>query len=207
MKDSNSPFELEGSGGSTTVLLEAASRGDERARDLLLERYEGRLRSLVRRHLGESQYRNDGEDLLQTVRLTFVQSLGTVRERSGRPFWAWVNKMVRNKIADWSKAKNRKRRNPGGPQLQLVSTLLVAPPSKSPTPSQIIMSREQHERLEKAIEEVPERYREVLRFVLEEGPTSQEVAEFLGKTPGASRKFLSRAIGHLRAALQSRGIR
>jgi len=64
---------------------------------------------------------------------------------------------------------------------------------------------EECERLRRAIDAAPERYQAVLQFLLENDPEPEEIAQFLGKEPGAARKFVARALVHLRKALGGGG--
>jgi len=65
--------------------------------------------------------------------------------------------------------------------------------------------REEIELLRRSIERVPARYRRVLRLVLERAPSPEELEAFLHKDPEEARKFVERALKHLKRVLEARG--
>ena len=108
---------------------------------------------------------------------------------------------VRRQVLDWAKARNAARRLPSRRRIHLDRTDSPQLAAPTPTPSRILLHREQVELLRRAIQVVPPRYREVLRFIHEESPTLEELMEFTGKSREAVRKFVERALGHLESAL------
>jgi RNA polymerase sigma factor (sigma-70 family) len=196
----------EGERSRTSILLESACTGDVEAQSRLFERFEPRLRGWIRKELGPQRFESEGEELIQVISLAFVKALPKVRHRSRKAFHALMRTVVRNKVIDWHKAARRRKRSPGGIRQRLLSTVLTQAAAESPTPSQIVVSREERERLWSAIDSVPKRYRAVLRYILAESPESHELAQFLEKPPEAARKFAGRAIAHLARVLQTGGI-
>ena len=77
-------------------------------------------------------------------------------------------------------------------------------PSLESTPEEAIVSREQRERIWQFLRGLSTRQQEVfvLRYV--EGWSGNEVAEFLGITPGSVKRHLFRAVQHMRQALGGR---
>jgi RNA polymerase sigma factor (sigma-70 family) len=182
-------------------LIEAASRGQRAAMEALLERYEPLLRAAVRGHLGPGRFQNEGEDLLQMLRLTIIEALPSLRTHEPCSFEAWLKKVVRNRLLDWEKHQRARRRHPSKPILRLRTTNAAEVAGLGTTPSRIVSRREDHQRLRRAIELVPERYRGLLRLMYEKDPSPAEVAEFLEKPPEAARKFTARALDHLQRVL------
>jgi len=187
---------------STAESLSAAAGGDPAAAGRLIARFEPVLKREVRRFLGPERFGEEGEDLLQTVRLQVLRRLPSVRSRDRGGWAVWLRKVARNACLDWEKSQRRARRRPESPQ-RLVRLPTVAPDLRaaSPTPSRILLKREESESLYRAIEKVPERYRRLLRLLAERDPEPEEVARFLGKEPEAARKFTARALLRLREAL------
>jgi len=187
---------------STAESLSAATGGDSAAAGRLIRRFEPLLRREVRRFLGPERFREEGEDLLQTVRLQILRRLPSVRARDRGGWAVWLRTVARNACLDWRKSQRRARRRPESPQrIVRLPTALPDLPAGSPTPSRILLKREESERLYRAIEKVPERYRRLLRLLAERDPEPQEVARFLGKECEAARKFTARALLRLRQAL------
>ncbi len=187
---------------STAASLEAAARGDVSAQERLIERFNPFLKGEVKRFLSPDRFRADGEDLLQTVRLAVLKALPTLRARDNRSLASWLRKLTRSRCLDWEKARRSLRQSPEPPRrIVRVATDAREVPARSPTPSRLLMGREEVERLSRAIEAAPPRYRDLLRFLAEKDPEPAEVGSFLGKEPEAARKFTARALNYLRAAL------
>jgi RNA polymerase sigma-70 factor (ECF subfamily) len=187
---------------STRGLLESAVAGGAEAQVRLIARFEPLVRSLVWRHLGPARFRSEGEDALQVLRLALIRSLPRLKARDRAAFVAWLRKLVRSRVLDLDR---RSRARGGGAVLDLDGTGAPEPAAGTPTPSRIVMDREELARMRAAIERVPERYRPVLRLIVEEEPTPVEVSAFLGKGGEASRKFVARALVHLRRELGPTG--
>lgn len=171
----------------------------------LIERFEPLLQAAVRRHLGPARYQDEGEDLLQTLRLAMVKALPSVKEQDLRSVAAWMKKLVRSRILDWQKSRQAGCRQPDRPVVSLAGTNAPEVAALTPTPSNILIEREELERLQRAIETVPARYRALLRLLYRQNPSPAEVAEFLGKEPEAARKFVARALAHLRQVMKPKG--
>ncbi len=72
------------------------------------------------------------------------------------------------------------------------------------TPSAHAIAHETQAVLLAAMETLPPGYRDVLRLVHDQGFTVEEAATALGRTPAATRKLYSRAIGRLGQVLKSK---
>ncbi len=188
---------------STTTLFDAVSSGRRTAIGQLILLYEPLIEHWVRRYLGPKRFARDGEDVLQSIRMTLIEKLPALRQKSRWSLVAWLERVVRTKISDWEKTRRAARRNPRSPVISLVATNAPEVAAATPTPSRILRGAEEVERLKYAIESVPVRYRGVLRFIHEKDPTPAEVAVYVGKEPDASRKFTARALDHLRRVLRS----
>jgi RNA polymerase sigma-70 factor (subfamily 1) len=70
------------------------------------------------------------------------------------------------------------------------------------SPSGLVLVREQNERLEEAMEGLPEHYRQVLRMHTTDGLTFVQIADKLGGTADAVRKFWGRAVEELAKRLE-----
>lgn len=188
----------------TRVLLEAACRGERSAQERLLRAYDPFLRARAREHLGAGRFARDGDDLLQTLRLALLVALPALRGRDRASFAAWLRRLVRCRILDWEKAR-RGGRGSKPPPARLETVTLEGLVASTPSPSRLLMSREAGRILEEAIERVPERYRAVLRLVRDRQPPAEQLAVLLGKTPEGARKFVERAMAHLRSVLEDTG--
>jgi RNA polymerase sigma-70 factor (ECF subfamily) len=70
------------------------------------------------------------------------------------------------------------------------------------SPSGLASAREQNERLEQAMQQLPEHYRQVLRLHTTDGLTFEQTAEKLGSTAEAVRKLWRRAVEELAKRLE-----
>ena len=70
------------------------------------------------------------------------------------------------------------------------------------TPSRQLMDREEVQRLEAAFARLPENYREVITLSRVVGLSGKEVADCMGRSEGATRVLLHRALGELADVLE-----
>jgi RNA polymerase sigma factor (sigma-70 family) len=178
------------------ILLAAAARGDRLAADRLLRHYDPYLRAFVLKHFDRLRFQREGEDILQAIRLEVFQSLPRIRCRERGKFHAFLKRVILRKLMKWKKRRPHPRNFRTGEDLSLSANGL--------SPSQEVMQKEQRERILAAVEDVPARYREVLRFVIglqPSRPSPVQLGAFLQKPPEAARKFTARALRHLRQAL------
>ena len=63
--------------------ISAALKGQQTAAMGLLESYDALVHSLVLRHLGPSRFRDEGEDLVQEIRLSFLRHLRQLFQSDG----------------------------------------------------------------------------------------------------------------------------
>jgi RNA polymerase sigma factor (sigma-70 family) len=190
---------------STQVLLDRARYGARTAIGHIIGLYEPLIEAAVRRHLGPKRFQEEGDDLLQAIRLTLVKGLRTFRGTNRAVLVAWMRRTIENQILDWEKGRRAQCRVPVGGALERISHDGPPVADSAPRPSQILLRREQVERLRRAIETAPERYRGILRFLYEKSPTRAEVAAFTRKNPEAAGKVIARALAYLRTTLRERG--
>jgi RNA polymerase sigma factor (sigma-70 family) len=183
------------------VLFEAASRGERAAQERLLRAYDPFLRARAREHLGAVRFDRDGDDLLQTLRLALVLALPGLRGRDRASFAAWLRRLVRCRILDWEKAR-RGGRGSKARTARLETVTFDGLVASTPSPSHVLMNREASRILEDAIGRVPERYRAVLRLIRDRQPPVEQLAAILEKSPEGARKFVERAVAHLRRVLE-----
>jgi RNA polymerase sigma-70 factor (ECF subfamily) len=77
-------------------------------------------------------------------------------------------------------------------------------PSPSRTPEQALLSRETARRIWRAFQELSGRQQEVFALRYIEEWSTEEVAEMLGISTGSVKRYLFRAVHHLRCALGDR---
>jgi RNA polymerase sigma-70 factor (ECF subfamily) len=166
-------------------LIARARDGDRRAMQRLYEEHAPHVYGVVRRLAGDDHL---AEDVSQDVWIRAFKKLDTFRGESG--FGTWIHRVARNV------ALTRLRRKKDRGEVDLDR-------SASPTergPEEVVLSREM---LEKALDRLPDGYREVLILHDVEGLTHREIAESLGVAVGTSKSQLHKARARMRELLGS----
>jgi RNA polymerase sigma-70 factor, ECF subfamily len=119
---------------------------------------------------------------------------------------AWLRSILRNNVANVRRHfETEKREVDREVPLEECSPeeLLEGAVSPTETPSKYAQAREQDEQLQRAIGQLPERYRHVLLLKSIENLTFPQIAERLGSTEDAVRKLWGRAVEELLKLLDS----
>jgi RNA polymerase sigma-70 factor, ECF subfamily len=127
----------------------------------------------------------DAEDVAQEALLKAYRNFGRLREPAR--FRGWLVRIAFRMALDrWRSAKRRERRETQGEQPEQRSS--------GPTVEELAASSEFRARLERAMEELPEKFRLVLLLAAIEGYTLEEVSGMLGIPMGTvkSRLFFAR---------------
>ena len=162
--------------GALAAAVRAAQSGDRAAFARLYEQYGRMIHGILLAHV---RYQ-DAEDLLQTVFLTALERLPSLRDSEA--VGGWLATIARNAAIDY-----HRRQRPAGPLLEV-----AAPATNALMSAEAIMNE---------IRELPEAYRETLVLRLAEGMTGPEIAERTGLTPDSVRVNLSRGMKLLRERL------
>jgi len=158
----------------------------------LYDRYLCRIYRFVR-----SQTRDDptAEDLTAQ---TFFKALAGARSFRGQgSYRSWIFRIARNTIATW------RARHSKGP-IVLAQVPEAADPG--PSPSAAAVADEEQRIVRLLVNTLPPAQREVLWLRYLDELTTDEVARVTGRTQGAVRTLLHRAIASLRRALNDRGL-
>lgn len=156
-----------------------------------------RFTELYRAHLRDvysySYYRvgnhHDAEDLTEQ---TFLQAYRhferALAESNGRPLRPWLIRIAHNLAANLYRDRSRK------PQTALES---VAEPEGVHTTEELVEGREQLREILDAVRQLPDDRREalIMRFAL--GMDNSEIARALGRSDGATKVLIHRAIRQL----------
>ncbi|MDO8838471.1 MAG: RNA polymerase sigma factor [Parvibaculum sp.] len=167
-------------------LVAAVARGDEQACRLLMERHLPRMVALARRMLGN---RADAEDVAQEVFLRVWTH--AERWQPGRAqFGTWLHRVATNLCLD----RLRKRRPENIDDIP-------EPVSGDPRPDENLERRELAERVEAALQALPERQRLAIVLSHFQGLSNIEAAEILEVSVEAVESLLGRARRQLRETL------
>ena len=189
--------EREGSQGGGT-LSRARRRGlaDKAALDRDFEElYRAHLRDVYSYAYYRVGNHHDAEDLTEQ---TFLQAYRhferAQRESQGRPLRPWLIRIAHNLAANYYRDRSRK------PQTQLEDAAVVSEPH--PT-AELVEQREELEEVLSGVANLPGDRREalIMRFALD--MDNREIARALGRTEGATKVLIHRAIRQLEESLKA----
>ena len=165
-------------------------------------RLDGEFSELYRAHLRDvysySYYRtgnhHDAEDLTEQ---TFLQAYRhferAQRESRGRPLRPWLIRIAHNLAANYYRDRSRR------PQTQLEDASLISAPHDTET---LVEGREELQAVLTGVASLPDDRREalIMRFAL--GMDNREIARTLGRSEGATKVLIHRAIRQLEDRLK-----
>jgi RNA polymerase sigma-70 factor, ECF subfamily len=199
-------------GPETDVLLELAGRGDEFARQRLLERHRSRLVRMVAVRIdGRLAARLDPSDVVQEALADAVRELPDYLQRRPMAFYPWLRQIAwerllllhRHHIEARRRSVDRERSQllplPDESVADLADRLFAGDTS----PSGHLVREELRKWVRDALERMSPRDREVLVLRYLEMLSNQEIAEVIGITVGAVKVRHLRALERLRARLDS----
>jgi RNA polymerase sigma-70 factor (ECF subfamily) len=171
---------------SDAELIQRAGAGDRSAFDTLYRRYARPVFGLALRRLGD---RGRAEDAVQETFASIWRSARTYRPERG-PGAPWLYAVARNAIVD------RGRARPEPPA--------DAPEEASGEPGPPDRAEESRVawRVHRALEELPEREREVIALAYWSGLSQSEIAEFLGIPLGTVKTRTRAALQRLSELLE-----
>ena len=189
-------------------LVEAAARGEGKAVDRLLERHLPGLRAFVRLRSDRAvRAKESSSDLVQSVCREVIQGADNFEYRGMAAFKGWLFTAALRKIIEKDDYYSAQKRDVSkNVPLQNSSAEgnenLLAAYSGICSPSQAAQSREELERVEKAFDELPDEYREVITLARIAGLSHAEIAQQLGRSEPACRQLLKRAMVRLAVLLE-----
>jgi len=191
------------------TLIDRAARGERDAIDLLLERHLPGLRAFIRLRAGPVIRQRESEsDLAQSVCRDVLEHLDRFQHREPNGFKRWLYTTALRKLMNrhdhWAAEKRSAKRELAAVGADSGDRGLGDLYRSFTTPSQHAMKREEIERIERAFDGLPEDDREVISLAHVVGLSRGEIATHLGKSEGAVRVQLSRALAHL-AELVTKG--
>lgn len=178
-------------GRETRELIQQAQRGDDDAADALVELYRERIELYVRRRLGPKlRARVEVDDVADEAFLRAFRSIGRFSWQGEESFLKWVCRIAECLMRDLARRHALVREHP----------FLRDPPVVDPSPSTSLRREERFDRLQTSFESLSPEHREVVTLVCLQGLRVREAADRIGKTPGAIRNLLLRALRKLRGS-------
>jgi len=168
-------------------LIARARKGDTEAFGELYRRYFDPIFRYLRTRVDQD---DDAEDLAETVFLRAYTSLHRYRER-GWPFSAFLYQVARNALADHYRK--------GRPETDLTEAEGLGTTARALDEDLVVAERIRL--VQQAMTGLPTDYQEVIRLRILLGLSTEAAAQWMGRSEGALRVMLFRALAALRARL------
>ncbi len=190
-------------------LLAAARGGSHEALGQVLNACRGYLLLIAEQEL-DSRLRAKGgaSDVVQQTFLDAQRAFDRFAGDSDEELRAWLRQVLRHNLADFTRryrdtgkrgVKRERSLEPGSSSADHEAGLAAPDPS----PSAEAMAHEQAETLRRALDRLPEDYRQVILLRHQEKLSFEEIARRLGRSVLAVRQLWSRAIRRTRLDIES----
>lgn len=187
-------------------LLSRAKKQDEAALRELLDRFLPGLRAHIRLQCGPTVRAHDScSDIVQEVCVDLITGLKTTSFRDEVGFRRWLYKVGRQKVIDRARYHNRAKRDVDREVAASADSILACYGSFV-TPSRMMNSVEQIERIETAFDSLAPRYRQVITMARLVGLSFDAIGQELDVTPEYARVLLSRGLAQLLDLLDREGV-
>ena len=164
-------------------LVQRAQRGDLRAFDLLVLKYQGRIVALVSRYLSDA---GEVEDVTQEAFIKAYRALGKFRGDSA--FYTWLYRIAANAAKNHLVAKGRRPRSDATIE-DVEGGLLL----ESASPEALAMGGELAAVVESALNALPDELKAALMLREFDGLSYDDIADVLGCPVGTVRSRIFRA--------------
>ncbi len=180
------------------LLVERVQRGEKRAFDLLVLKYQHKVISLVRRFVNDHA---EAEDVAQEAFIRAYRALANFRGDSA--FYTWLYRIAVNSAKNYLVAK--KRRPPATDLDAEDAELLLQGEglTEQATPENELLRDEVQQRLSSALEDLSEDLRTAITLRELEGMSYEEIAEIMGCPIGTVRSRIFRAREAISQQLQA----
>ncbi len=188
---------IQTSGMSDGVLAQRSIAGDQRAFEILVQRYSTPLFSFICRFLGDY---DQACDILQQVFLQLYISLPNLR--TSDPLKAWLFQVARNRCLDELRRKHAIHFSELEPvndddELSPLATM----PDTDPLPEELAERRDLQQCLQKAIQTLPPKFRSVVLLRYAGQLSFSEIGQALDMPEATAKTYFQRSKPLLRAAL------
>lgn len=170
-------------------LVQRVQRGDRRAFDLLIIKYQRKIMRLLSRMIHDPA---DVEDVAQEAFIKAYRALPQFRGDSA--FYTWLYRIAINSARNWQAARHRRPNtvstleNDEGETFDQIDGL-----SDHATPESLLASRQIGETVNEAIEALPEDLRAAIILREIEGMSYEDIAQTMGCPIGTVRSRIFRA--------------
>lgn len=182
-------------------LARRAAQGDQDALAQLLDRHLPSVRAFVRSHMApQLRAHESASDLVQSICRELLTHRDAFRHPDENGFQAWLfttaRRKIQNRARDLAREKRDVRREVGALGESAIAALGGAY-ARISSPSGKALLAEEVQRLEAAIDRLPEEHREVITLAHLAGLSRREIGERMGRSEEAVRALLHRAMARL----------
>jgi RNA polymerase sigma-70 factor, ECF subfamily len=178
-----------GKSSADLELVERVQRGDKKAFDILVLKYQHKVVKLISRYLHEP---NEILDVAQEALIKAYRGLPNFRGESA--FYTWLYRIVINTVKNYVVAQGRRPLETETSSLSEGELLLDEPNLKeNATPEHLLLRDEIERTVFEVIEELPEDLRTAITLRELEGLSYEEIAEAMSCPIGTVRSRIFRA--------------
>jgi RNA polymerase sigma-70 factor (ECF subfamily) len=170
------------------LLVERVQKGDKRAFDLLIQKYQHRIISLVSRYVSDS---SEAQDVAQEAFIKAYRAIG--RFRGDSAFYTWLYRIAINTAKNWIVAKNRR---PPASDIDAVDAEQYGMSSRlkeTSTPENELLREEIERTVYDTIADLPEDLRTAIMLREMDGMSYEEIATTMECPIGTVRSRIFRA--------------
>ena len=180
-------------------LMGRIAEGDNSAFEILVHRHQTSILNLIYRFIGD---RTQAKDLAQEVFIRVWQAAGSYQPKA--KFTTWIYRITANLCMNELKSSRRRRLFQflrfGKDQGNTIEEVLV---DVSPSPEDLLLSREQSRRISDALQSLPDNQRMALILKRYDDLSYQEIAQIVGCSVSAVESLLVRAKRTLQEKLKN----
>jgi RNA polymerase sigma-70 factor (ECF subfamily) len=189
---------MQGMSPSDEELVARAQDGDASSFDVLVRRWERKIRGAIYRIIGSD---DEALDLCQETFLKAYRGLGSFKQEAR--FSSWLYQIALNLCRD----RLRRKRGKTWVSLDTLEEGTESPQTSGPTALELVEARDLSRAVAGAVAALPEEQREVIVLKEYQGLTFLEIAEVLGLPMSTVKTRLYRGLGQLRDQLERQGVR
>jgi RNA polymerase sigma-70 factor (ECF subfamily) len=147
-------------------------------------------------------------DLVQDAQLEATRAFADFQGQSAPELLAWLREILLHNLQDFTRrftqvAKRQVFREIPLADLESKANRAAGLQADESTPSSPLHRQELAQKIESALMQLPEDYRQVILWRHREGLSFEEISQRLGRSVGAARKLWSRAVQQLQHRLRS----
>ena len=169
-------------------LVERVQRGDKRAFDVLVRKYQGKVAGLVSRYVFDHA---EVEDVVQEVFIKAYRALDRFRGESA--FYTWLYRIAVNSAKNHLVASGRRPPGQDVDAEEVVNTEAGYRLQEGNSPEHVMMTRQIAELLQATLLSLPDDLREAITLREIEGMTYEEIADVMACPIGTVRSRIFRA--------------